>query len=259
MRAENFLSRNSRIIGALMMREMVTRYGRVGLGFLWVIGEPLLFCLGVLVMWSVLKPDYEHGIRLGPFVMTGYMSLLLFRHQISFCMDALKANVGLLHHRQISVLHLYFTRNLLEFAGTTAAFVVVYGVLLALGQAQLPKDWLLLYEGWLLLGWMGMGLATLLSALALRYELMEKLVPIFSYAMIPISGAFFMVDWIPANFREQYMLIPLPHGIEMVRAGVFGEFVKTHYSAVYALVWGGILNLAAMIFLTNARDRVEVE
>ena len=68
------------INGALMMREMVTRYGREGLGFLWVVGEPLMFCLGVIVMWTFLKPAYEHGVRVGPFVMTGYMCLLLLRH-----------------------------------------------------------------------------------------------------------------------------------------------------------------------------------
>jgi hypothetical protein len=41
------------------MREMTTRYGREGLGFLWVVGEPLLFCFGVIIMWTLVKPAYE--------------------------------------------------------------------------------------------------------------------------------------------------------------------------------------------------------
>lgn len=259
MGVADFVSRNARIVGALMMREIITRFGREGLGFVWLIGEPLLFCFGVLILWTVLKPEYEHGLRLGPFVMTGYMALLLFRHQISFSMTALQANIGLLHHRQVKVLHLFIARNFLEFIGATAAFVVVYVVLIALGQVSLPRDWLLLYGGWLLLGWMGSGLAVLFAGLALRFDLMERLVPVLSYALIPLSGVFFMVEWIPAKYREIYMLIPLPHGIEMVRAGVFGEFVKTHFNPLYALAWGGILNFAGIILLANARDRVDVE
>ena len=82
-----------------MMREIVTRFGREGFGFLWLIGEPLLFCMGVIVMWSIIKPEYEHGIRIAPFVMTGYMCLLLLRHQISYSQGAVQGNVGLLHVR----------------------------------------------------------------------------------------------------------------------------------------------------------------
>jgi capsular polysaccharide transport system permease protein len=257
--AAHFVSRNARIVGALMMREMITRFGREGIGFAWLIGEPLLFCFGVLIMWSIIKPEYEHGVRLGPFIMTGYMSLLLLRHQISYSMDALKGNIGLLHHRQVSVLHLYLSRNALEFGGATAAFVVVYVFLMLIGQVTLPHDYLILYGGWLTLGAMGGGLAIILSGLSMRFELMERLVPVLTYALIPISGAFFMVDWIPPQFREQYLLLPIPHGIEMVRAGVFGEFVPTHFNAAYALTWAGIMNVVGILLLANARNYIDVE
>lgn len=39
-----------RVIGALLMREIHTRYGRESIGHLWVIGEPMLFCVGVAIM-----------------------------------------------------------------------------------------------------------------------------------------------------------------------------------------------------------------
>ena len=248
-----------RIIGALTMREMTTRFGREGLGFLWVVGEPLLFCLGVLVMWTLIKPAYEHGIRLGPLVMTGYMSLLMYRHMISFSMGAIQGNIGLLHHRQVRILHLFIARNLMEFGGGTVAFIVVYIVLMVLGQVSLPKDWLLLYAGWLMVGWVGLGISMMLAALSLRYELMERLVPVLTYAMVPLSGAFFMVSWLPERFREPFLLIPLPHGIEMVRGGVFGEFVETHYHPFYAITVGAILMGGALLLLADARNRVVID
>lgn len=254
-----FASRNARVIGALMMREMITRFGREGIGFLWLIGEPLMFCGGVLVMWSVIKPEYEHGVRLGPFIMTGYMGLLLLRHQIAYSQGAIQGNAGLLFHRNIDVLHIFLSRNILEFMGATAAFVVVYLVLMVLGQVSLPKDVLTLYCGWIILGAMSSGLAMLLAAVSLRSEVMERVVPLLTYVMIPISGAFFMVSWLPDKYQAAYLLIPLPHGIEMIRAGVFGEFVETHYSPLYALAWAGVLNFLAMVMLADARDRVDVE
>ena len=254
-----FVVRNARIVTALMLRELITRYGRKGLGFAWVIGEPLLFCLGVLVLWTVARPAYEHGIRMGPFIMTGYMCLLLLRHQITLSLSALQANMGLLHHRSIAVLHLYIARNVLEFLGTTAAFVVVYAVLMMLGQVSWPANLLLLYGGWLLLAFMSMGLALIFAALAIRYDVMERIVPLFTYILIPMSGVFFMAAWVPAAYRDAFLLIPLPHVVEMVRAGVFGEFVETYFNPLYALGWAVLFNVAGLLLLGGARERVDAE
>lgn len=252
-------AKQARIIGALMRREMSTRFGREGLGFAWVIGEPLLFCFGVLVLWTAIKPEYEHGIRVGPFVMTGYLCLLLFRHMISFSVSAMEANIGLLHHRQIRPLHIFLSRNFLEFLGGTAAFVIVYVILIALGQVSLPQDWVLLYGGWITTAWVGFGLGLIFAGLASRFDLMERLVPVLSYSMIPVSGAFFMLHWLPTQFREILLWLPFPHGVEMVRAGVFGEFTPTYYDVPYAWLTGGLMVAIGMLLLVGVKDRVDVE
>lgn len=253
------IERQWRIVSALIMREMTTRFGRQGLGFAWVIGEPLLFCFGVLILWTATKPAYEHGVRLAPFVMTGYMSIILMRHFLSLLASAIQANLGLMYHREVAPLHLLISRALLELGGASGAFMVVYGVLLALNQVGLPHNYLLLYCGWLLLAWTALGFALLLTGLSMRYELMERLVPVIGYILVPISGAFFMVSWLPAPARELIMFIPFVHGIEMLRSGVFGEFVPTYYNWPYALFTGAIMNIGGLLIISASRDRIEVE
>lgn len=254
-----FFVKHSRIVGALILREMNTRYGREGLGFVWLIVEPLIFCFGVLLLWTLTKPAYEHGVRVGPFVMTGYMSLILCRHFIGSASNALQANIGLLHHRQIAPMHIFMSRAVLEFMGATMAFIVVYVVLLALRQVELPHDALLLYGGWLILAWVGHGFALILTGLAIRFEMFERVVPLISYSLIPISGAFMMVEWLPSQYREIFLYIPFPHGIEMLRAGVFGEFVKTHYDAAYAIAFGTVMNIGGLLLISGARHRIDIE
>lgn len=254
-----FISRQSRILGALLMREMTTRFGREGIGFLWLVAEPLAFCFGVMLLWTLTKPAYEHGVRLAPFVMTGYMSLILLRHQIGLSAGALQANIGLLHHRQIAPLHIFISRNFLEIAGATVAFIFVYIVLLALGQVDLPSNYLLLYAGWLLLAWIGMGFALILAGLAMHFDFMERLVPLLGYLLIPVSGVFFMVAWLPAHIQSAYLYVPFPHPVEMIRASVFGEFVETHYHALYALAVGTGFNIFGMLLIAGARDKIDVD
>jgi capsular polysaccharide transport system permease protein len=253
------LSDHMRIVGALMMRETVTRYGRQGLGLLWLVGEPLIFCFGVILMWSLLRPEYEHGIRVAPFIMTGYMCLLLLRHLIGANMNALLANGGLLYHRKISVLHIYMSRCVLEIASNTLAFIVVYFTLFVLGQVVAPENILLFYSGWFLLAWMCCGIAFVFAGLAFRFELFERVSPVIQYSLIPLSGVFTMLAWVPAKYREALLWIPIPHAVEMVRAGMFGEFTPTTFDPVYAIGWAAGLNFFGLILLARAKHHLEME
>jgi capsular polysaccharide transport system permease protein len=218
-----------------------------------------VFCLGVLVLWTFTKPAYEHGIKLAPFVMTGYMCLILIRHMIGALVNALQANLGLLYHRQISPVHIFSTRVMLEIAGTTTAFIVVYIVLLALGQVSLPRDYLLLYGGWFLIAWMSTGFALILAGLAMRYETFERVTGLIGYLLIPLSGVFAMVEWLPPNMQKIILYVPFVHGVEMARAGVFSEFVPTHYDAFYGFVWGAVFNVVGLALIAGARSRIIVD
>nr|WP_282452633.1 ABC transporter permease [Brevundimonas pishanensis] len=248
-----------RTLYALIMREMMTRYGREGIGFFWLIAEPLAFCLGVIILWSAIKPEYEHGIRVAPFTMSGYMCLLLLRHLVTHSLHALQANTGLLFHRKVQPLHIYLARAILEILGSTLAFFIVYALLLALGQVDMPKDWILLYSGWFILAWVSFGFAMVMAALSIRYEAVERLNNLTLYIMIPLSGAFVMAEYVPASYREYFLYIPFPHAIEMVRAGIWGEFIPTHYTAWYPIAFGGVLMLLGLIMLKIYGNYIETE
>ncbi len=242
-----------------MLREMTTRFGREGLGFAWLVLEPLAFCFGVIILWTTMKSEYEHGIRVSAFTMTGYMSVLLLRHQISYTIGALQANMGLMHHRLVTPVHIMLSRNLLEFAGATMAFIIVYTVLYCLGQVSLPHDYIKLYSGWILLAWIGMGTALTLTGAAMRFEVLERMVTLLMYILVPLSGAFFMIAWVPANIAKIYLYLPFPHPIELLRSGIFGEFVKTTYHLLYAFIVGTVLNGLGLILISISRDRLDVE
>ncbi|WP_292052396.1 MULTISPECIES: ABC transporter permease [unclassified Brevundimonas] len=248
-----------RTLYALIMREMMTRYGREGIGFFWLIAEPLAFCLAVIALWSAIKPDYEFGIRVAPFTMSGYMCLLVIRHLVTHSLHALQANTGLLFHRKVRPLHIYISRAILEVLGSTLAFFIVYVLLLALGQVDLPKDWLLLYAGWFILAWVSFGFALVLAALSIRFDAVERLNNLLLYIMIPLSGAFVMAEYVPVSYREYFLYIPFPHAIEMVRAGIWGEFIKTHYTPWYPIAFGGVLILIGLAMLNMFSNHIETE
>lgn len=103
-----------RVVGALLIREIYARFGREGLGFGWIIDEPLIFALPVLLVWSAVRDPYEHGMPLMPMLWSGYLPILLFRHIGGRMLLFVRVNAGLLYHRQVTIFDIYLARCILE-------------------------------------------------------------------------------------------------------------------------------------------------
>src|SRR5258708_22714250 len=92
--------------GARFMRESQIRWGRWNLGFAWMFAELLLFAFPVLVMWSYLRSPFEHGLPLMPFIWSGYLPLLIFRHVTGHAIYAVRGRAPTPYHPAVTPLHL---------------------------------------------------------------------------------------------------------------------------------------------------------
>jgi capsular polysaccharide transport system permease protein len=253
------LRQQLRVIDALMIREIYTRFGRENIGFLWIIVEPAMFCLGVVVLWSVIKHSGHEETAIVPFVITGYMPLLLFRHIVSRLIRCMQANGALLYHRQVKVLSLYIARMAVEFFGATAAFAAVLFLFYWAGLAEAPANLSLMLGGWLLYAWFSMALGMTIGALAESSELVDKIWQPLSYLSIPLSGTFYMVYWMPEPFREVLLWSPQVNGVEMLRHGYFGDSVPAYYYAWYIALCSAILTYTGLHLVSRARHHIEID
>jgi ABC-type polysaccharide/polyol phosphate export permease len=235
-----------RVIGALLMREIITRYGRHNIGFLWLFVEPMMFTLGVTALWTLAGANRYSNIPISAFALTGYSSVLLWRNMPARCCQAVGPNLSLMYHRHVKVIDLFASRILLEIAGTTASFIALGIVFSAIGWVDPPEDILKIMFGWVMLAWFGAGLALLVGALSERTEIVEKLWHPMAYMMFPLSGAMFMVDWLPPAAQELILLLPMVHGVEILREGYFGTTVHAQYDMSYMAVVNLCLTLLGL-------------
>jgi ABC-type polysaccharide/polyol phosphate export permease len=121
----------------------------------------------------------------------------------------------------------------------------------------MPDDPLEVVFGWAMLAWLGTSLALLIGAGTAFSEVVERLWHPVSYLMFPISGAAFMVDWLPEGLQKIVLLLPMVHGVEMLRKGYFGNAVHTHYDFGYMAICCLVLSLAALHVVHEASRRVE--
>lgn len=230
------LAIQAQVIGALLMREILTRYGRHNIGFLWLFVEPMLFTLGVAALWTASKSVHGSNLPIIAFAVTGYSSVLLWRNMPSRCSNAITPNLALMYHRNVKVIDIFLSRILLEIAGTTCSFAVLAVFFTAIGWMKMPEDITKIMLAWFMLAWFGAALALLIGALSERNEIVEKLWHPMSYLLFPLSGAAFMVDWLPTAAQKFVLLLPMVHGVEILREGYFGSAVRAHYDLSYMAI-----------------------
>lgn len=239
-----------RVIRALLIREMLTRYGRHNIGFLWLFVEPMLFTLGVTALWTFIGLHRESPIPIVAFALTGYSAVLLWRNMPARCVAAIEPNLALLYHRQVRLMDVFLARILLEGMGATISFIVLSTVFIATNWLSPPEDLLKVICGWFMLAWFGGALALLLGSLSGRSELVDKLWHPASYLLFPLSGAAFMLDALPPAGRDFLLWLPMVHGTEMIRDGYFGSLVRTHYDIWY---FAGSCAVLTALALTQER------
>lgn len=248
-----------RVIGALLMREIITRYGRDNLGFLWVFVEPMIFTLGITTLWTASGLSHGSSLPIVAFAVTGYSSVLLWRNMPNRCAMAIPPNMGLLYHRNVRVIDLFITRIVLEMAGATVSFAVLACIFTAMDWMDAPVNVLWVLFGWFLLAWFGTALALIVGALTAFSEIAERLWHPTAYLLFPLSGAAFMVDWLPRKFQDVLLWLPMVNGVEVLRNGYFGTVVRTHFDIPYTVSACLVMTLLGLAMARDAGRRVEME
>lgn len=245
-----------RIIHAILMREIITRYGRHNIGFAWMFAEPMMFTLGIVAIWSYSRElGRQHHISVASFAITGYSTILNWRNTVNRCVDSVEPNRSLLFHRNVRVIDVFWARILLELGGITLSSVMIFTAFIAMGWIDPPSDLLKMLGGWALLCWYSTAMAMLIGGLTEYSELVDKIWHPLAYFQLPLSGAFVMASWLPPELRKVVMIFPVPHTVELFRSGYYGPSVKAIYDVNYVVIICSVITLLALFVVRDISHR----
>lgn len=246
-----------RVIYALLMREIITRYGRHNLGFAWLFLEPMMFTLGVTFMWYITKSAHGGNLPIVPFAVVGYSTVLCWRNAVSRVGNAVAANTGLLFHRNVKLIDVFLARMLLEMAGATMSFLLLSIVFNLVGWMPLPADLMMMLEGWFLLCWFAIALGLIVGSLTEISEVIDRLWHTLTYLLFPLSGSAFFVYWLPTAYQKYVLWLPMVHASEMIRHGYYGDLYPTFENPVYFFCANLTMSLIGLLLLRYVSNKVE--
>lgn len=248
-----------RVIGALILRELHSRYGRDNIGYLWLIGEPMILA-SIITLIHANTPSSHYGNDIGavPFTIIGYTIFIIFRGIFNRSEGAVHANQPLLHHRMVSIFDILVARALIEVAGCFVVLCILLFAANAFGYADWPERPLHLLAGVAFMAWWSFALGTLAACATYGSESLARLMHPFSYFMIPASGAFYQMEWLPESWRDILAWFPMPLIFEEARYGQFRSAPDTYVTPGYVAAVCAALTAWALLSLRRLRRRVHV-
>ena len=225
------------------MREAVARLSTGRAAWLWVLLEPVAHLVFLSLLFELVRQFVLPGVEGAMFITTGVLGFLIAQNTAMRCKDAISANVALLTYRQVLPIDTVLVRAALE-----AALVVIGGLVLLtglglLGYNVMPYDVLQVLLSVATLWLVGVGMGLILSVISEMIPELGKLSAMVFRPLYILSAVMYPAAVVPAAYQDVFLLNPLVHGIELIRAGFFSPYqyhtgpgVSAAYIMGFALV-----------------------
>ncbi|GAB3513138.1 ABC transporter permease [Spirosoma knui] len=228
----------------LVRRDFVAKYKQTILGPVWFFIQPLFQTVVLAVVFSGMARLSTDGTPPILFYLSGVTAWNYFANCLRATSTTFTANAALFGKvyfpRAVMPLSVVVS-NLIQFGIGLFLFLAIYAYYSLSGQALQPNTTLLLVPVLvIIMGFMGLGLGMLVSAMTTRYRdlyyLVEFGVQLLMYAtpvILPLSA-------VPAKYKLVMLLNPMTGVIEAFRysflgTGAFSSLLVL-YSAGFALV-----------------------
>ena len=224
------------VIGAVLMRDMQTRFGHSKFGFLAYLLVPYAHLTLLVVIYWVLGRQAPLGNDPIVFFSLGVCCIVLFGYPYLFCVRAPLENKPLLYFPRVKIFDILIARALLEALGAIVACCGVLLFLLVGGFNFEPHDFLLMLTGFGSAIYIGISSGILFGVLTALWAPLVYPASLLRGLFWATSGVVFLPGMLPKLPREIVAYFPLLHSVELVRVGYYADYVSPVLDINY-LIW----------------------
>lgn len=224
-----------RVIVALVMREMTTRYGKSTGGYIWALIEPV----GMIAVLSIAFSQFLRTPPIGDsflfFYATGYLPFYMYGTLAREVSSAVQRNRSLLHFPMVTPLDAVIARTILSVITVILIVMIVFfGTYLIVGEPS-RIDMAPLILSFTLSAMLGTGIGTLNAVIFTFIPVWTSIWKIINRPLFIISGIFYTFESMPTEVQELLWWNPLVHVIGLCRVAMFSIYDGHYISIGYVL------------------------
>lgn len=257
-RLRSALTIQGRVIWALVLREMRTRFGHSRIGYAWALGEPMVYILILTALKGYVRGGSSAlGESSAVFFFTGVIPFLFFRRIASQVGNAISANQALLNYPPVRPIDTIIARTVLEFA-TMLIVALLIGILFAMLDLPIvPDDPLRFLGAFLAAALIGLSFGVFSAAISGVFQAWTTIMSWILLAHVFLSGKLFVVDFMPPAVREWLAWIPLVHVIALARSAQYPGYESQIVDMGYVVTCGLALLAIGLLAERAFRRRSE--
>ncbi|MFH5925883.1 ABC transporter permease [Roseomonas xinghualingensis] len=231
------LANQRRIVGAILLRESRTRFGRTRLGYLWALAEPISHVMVMSVVYWAINRRAPVGDNVILFFVTGVLPYFLFQKTARNVGGALRGGQTLLRLPLVNGMDLVVGRALLEAVTWLCVTLIILGFMVSTGRAHMPDHPLVCAAAVIATFGLGFGVGLVNAVIMTMWKSWVMIYPMITKPLYHFSAIFFFIDRIPADLRYWLSWNPLMHGVQWFRQGYITEYASVTLDANYLLKW----------------------
>lgn len=236
-----------RVIGALIMREVQTRFGRNNIGYLWAFAEPLTLLALFYALFHYMGRFGGIEYNLTAFLATGIITFTSIRSMANSLPAAVNASKGLLVYPQVTPLDAIIARAILQSATFFVILFTILGAAWLFDLAPPPHDFLSTLIALGLFIFLGFSIGLLQHGILAILPLAAHVISPLWRILFFTSCVFYTMSDLPHAAQEIIYYNPLAHGIEMLRHAYFVGYESPIKNYNYMLIWSGICLLMGFL------------
>jgi len=244
-----------RTVGALVLREMSTSYGRKPGGYLWAIIQPAGTILVLAFAFSLLQRSPALGTSFILFKATGLLIFQMFRTTEKTVSAALSYSSSLLVYPGVTWIDAITARFLLNGLVAIIVTLLILSGDILIEQLWLIYDWTMIVQAVFLTLILTLGVGVLNCYLEERFEIYSNFWNILTTPLMLASGIIVLYDDLPSFAQKVLWYNPLVHVVGMMRAGFYSTYHPQYISVTFVLLCGLVpLVLGLLLLRRHHRD-----
>ncbi|MFG1272061.1 ABC transporter permease [Xanthobacter flavus] len=220
---------HARVVGAVIMRDLQTRFGTGYFGFLLGLIMPLGHLTIAIGVTTLLGRPTPLGTDTPIFLMTGVLPFILWLYGHRQIMLTLLQNRPLLYFPGVDIFDLFAARIVIEVVSGTLVVLIVLATLAILGHELNVANWPEFIYGLVRAWLMGVATGLIFGCLATLWGATIIAGNILGPLLWVASGVLFLPDGLPEKLRNFLSFNPLCQIVDGVRIAYFSEYSSSFY------------------------------
>lgn len=242
---------SARAVGALILREITTTYGRSPGGYVWAVLEPAAGIALLTLIFSMVFRTPPLGTNFALFYATGILPLMMYTDISAKMAQTIQFSRALLTYPRVTFLDALIARFILNAMTQMVVHILILGfILFALGS-RTPLDFTRIAQAYVLILTLAIGIGTLNSFLTLTYPVWSTAWAVLNRPLFLISCVFFLFETVPQPYDDYLWYNPIVHVAGLMRDGFYPYYQPTYVSFAYPLGIAAITTTTGLLLLNR--------